>query len=140
DTSLEVQVYHVDTYKTAPAQYEMHHANRDVKVSASMQNMNFRKGDYYIPMNQDANRFLIEVLEPQSDDSYFAWNFFDAILGQKEGYSDYVFEDTAEEFLRDHPDVKAKLDQKKATDTAFAKSGAAQLDFVFKNSPYYEPD
>ena len=54
-------------------------------------------------MNQVANRFLMEVLEPQSDDSYFAWNYFDAILGMKEGYSDYVFEDRAAEFLKTTP-------------------------------------
>jgi len=36
--------------------------------------------------------------EPQGEDSYFAWNFFDPILGQKEGCSDYAFEDIAAEF------------------------------------------
>jgi hypothetical protein len=35
-------------------------------------------------MNQEANRFIMEVLEPQAPDSYFTWNFFDGILGQKE--------------------------------------------------------
>ena len=61
-------------------------------------------------MNQIANRFLIETLEPQGEDSYFAWNFFDPILGQKEGYSDYAFEDIAADYLKNHPDVKTKLD------------------------------
>jgi len=93
-----------------------------------------------VPMNQEANRFLIEVLEPQAEDSYFAWNYFDGILGQKEGYSSYVFEETATEFLKSNPEVKAKLEQRRATDTAFAKSGSAQLNFVFQNSPYYEPE
>ena len=101
--------------------------------------MKFRKGDWYIPMNQKANRFLMEVLEPTGDDSYFAWNFFDGILGQKEGYSSYVFEETAEEFLKQHPAVKQKLEERRASDTAFAKSGSAQLNFVYQHSPYYEP-
>jgi hypothetical protein len=140
DTSIEVQVYRVEDYKTTAKQYEMHHPNSDVILTATRQKMNFRKGDYYIKMDQPANRFLIEVLEPQSNDSYFAWNFFDAILGQKEGTSNYVFEDTAEEYLKQHPEIKAKLEQRSAIDTAFAKSASAQLDFVFKNSPYYEPD
>ena len=51
-------------------------------------------------MNQVANRFLIETLEPQAEDSYFAWNFFDGILGQKEGYSAYAFEDIAADYLK----------------------------------------
>ncbi len=42
-------------------------------------------------------------------------------------------------YLREHPELKIKLEEKKAADTAFAKSAYAQLDFIFKNSPYYEP-
>lgn len=134
-----MEVYHITDYKTAPRQYEMHHLNSDVKLTTRVQKLNFRKGDYLVPMNQAANHFLIEVLEPQAQDSYFAWNFFDAILGQKEGYSAYAFEDIAAEYLKNNPDVKARLEQKRATDTAFAKSGSAQLNFVFQNSSYFEP-
>jgi hypothetical protein len=139
DTTIEVEVYHIDDYKTAARQYEMHHANSDVKLRTSMQKMNFRKGDYIIPMNQRANRFLLETLEPQSEDSYFAWNFFDGILGQKEGFSGYSFEDIAAAYLKTNPDLRTKLEQRRATDTSFAKSAGAQLNFVFQNSPYFEP-
>jgi hypothetical protein len=90
-------------------------------------------------MNQAANHFLIETLEPQAQDSYFAWNYFDAILGQKEGYSPYSFEDIAADYLKTNPGIKTKLEQKRSTDTAFAKSGSAQLNFVFQNSTYFEP-
>jgi len=140
DSVIEVEVYHIDDYKASPRQYEMHHLNSDIKVSSSTQKINFRKGDWYIPLTQTANRFLIESLEPQAEDSYFTWNFFDAILGQKEGFSGYAFEDIAAEYLKTHPDVKLKLEQRRATDTAFAKSANAQLNFVYQNSPYSEPD
>ena len=140
DSTIEVEVYHIDDYKTSPRQYEMHHVNSEVKISTSNQKIKFRKGDWYIPMNQVANRFLIETLEPQGEDSYFAWNFFDAILGQKEGYSGYAFEDIAAEYLKTHPDLKLKLDQKRESDTVFAKNANAQLNFVYQNSPYFEPD
>lgn len=140
DSSIEVEVYRIDDYKSAARPYEMHHLNSDVKVSTSIKTIKFRKGDYYIPMNQSANRFLMEVLEPQADDSYFAWNYFDGILGQKEGYSGYAFEEIAEDYLRKNPSVKEKLEQRRASDTAFAKNGSAQLNFVYQNSPYAEPD
>ncbi|HYF31395.1 MAG TPA: M14 family metallopeptidase [Chitinophagaceae bacterium] len=140
DTTIEVEVYRIDDYKTAPRQFEMHHPNSEVKTSSRMQTMTFRKGDYYIPMNQVANRFLVEVLEPTSDDSYFAWNYFDGILGQKEGFSSYMFEETATEILKNNPDLKTRLEQRRATDTTFAKSASAQLGFVYQNSPYAEPD
>jgi hypothetical protein len=117
----------------------MHHPNSEVKIRTSLQQMKFRKGDYYIGMDQSANRFVIETLEPQAEDSYFAWNFFDAILGQKEGYSGYSFEDIAATYLRTDPGLKNKLEQRRSTDTVFAKSANAQLNFVFQNSPYFEP-
>jgi hypothetical protein len=139
DSTIEVEVYYIDDYKTSPRQYEMHHVNSEVKIRTTFQEMKFRKGDYYIPMNQVANRFIIETLEPQTEDSYFAWNYFDAILGQKEGFSGYSFEDIAATYLKTDPGLKNKLEQKRLTDTAFAKSANAQLNFVFQNSPYFEP-
>jgi len=140
DTTIEVEIYRIDDYKTSPRQYEMHHLNSDVKLSSRTKQMQFRKGDYYILLNQPANRFLIETLEPQAEDSYFAWNYFDGILGQKEGYSAYAFEDIAADYLKNNPDIKAKLNQRIASDSVLANSGRAQLNFVYENSPWFEPD
>jgi hypothetical protein len=139
DTTFEVQWYKIENYQSSPRPYEGHHPNSQVKISANTKTITFRKGDWYIPLNQVANRFLIETLEPQGEDSYFAWNFFDPILGQKEGYSDYAFEDIAAEYLKNNPDLKTKLDKRRASDSVLAKNGRAQLDFVFQNSPYSEP-
>jgi Zinc carboxypeptidase len=140
DTLIEVEVYKIADYKTAPRPFEMHHINSNVSVTTVKQLVKCRKGDLLIPVNQPASRFIVEVLEPEAEDSYFAWNFFDGILGQKEGYSNYVFEDTGEQYLKQQPALRQQLEQKKATDTVFAKSALQQLDFIFKNSPYFEPD
>jgi hypothetical protein len=139
DTLIEVEAYHIDDYKTSSRQFEDHHINSDVVISSSVKKISFRKGDYYIPMNQIANRFLMEVLEPHAPDSYFAWNYFDAILGQKEGFSDYAFEETAVELLKNDPDLKSKLEDRRASDTAFANNAIAQLNFIYQHSAYYEP-
>ncbi|KAA2240425.1 hypothetical protein F0L74_30190 [Chitinophaga agrisoli] len=139
DTTIEVEVYHIDDYKTAARPFEKHYLHNQVKLTVTRERIAFRKGDYYIPMDQTANRYLMETLEPTGGDSFFAWNFFDAILTQKEGYSSYVFEDTGAEYLQHHPEVKAELEKRRATDTAFANNGAAQLDFVYRHSQYAEP-
>ncbi|MBV8255630.1 MAG: M14 family metallopeptidase [Chitinophaga sp.] len=140
DTTILVEVYHIADYKSYNKPFEKHYLHTDVKVATSLDSIHFRKGDYYIPLNQVANRFLMEVLEPTGGDSYFAWNFFDAVLGQKEGYSSYVFEDTGYEWLKQHPEIQAELAKKKAADTAFANNGAAQLRWVYQQSPYAEPE
>ncbi len=139
DTTIEVEVYHIEDYKSYPKPYEKHHKNYGVKVSSSRQRIKFLRRDYYIPLNQPANRYLVEMLEPTGDDSFFAWNFFDAILQQKEGYSDYRWEDIAAEVLQNNPALRQKLTEKKNADTTFAKGASTQLDFIYKNSPYYEP-
>lgn len=140
DTTLTVEAYRIESYQTSPRPYEGHYPHSDVKVSTHTQSIHFRKGDYYVECNQDKNRYLVETLEPTSPEGFFAWNFFDSILQQKEGFSDYVFEDLAAEFLKSHPEARQKLEEKRAQDPAFAKNGRAQLEFVHKLSPYYEPE
>ena len=139
DTLIEVECYKIENYQPGTRQFEGHHPNSRVEVSVQLQKIKFRKGDWVIPMNQEANRFLIETLEPQGEDSYFAWNFFDPILGQKEGYSDYVFEETAAGILKQDPPLQKKLEERRAADSTFAKNARAQLSFVYQNSPYHEP-
>ncbi|MCH5715439.1 M14 family metallopeptidase [Niabella hibiscisoli] len=124
DTIINVDVYRIEEYKAASRPYEGHHPNQGVRLSTSSRAIQFRKGDWYIPMNQPANRFLIEVLEPAAEDSYFKWNFFDAILQQKEGYSDYHFEDVAAGYLQSDKDLQQKLEARRSQDTAFAQSAA----------------
>ena len=140
DTVITVTAYHIDDYKTLPKAYESHYKHYDITVSASKQRIRFRKGDYLVDTHQEARRFIIEMLEPAGEDSYFAWNFFDAILQQKEGYSNYRWEDIAAAFLEAHPDVRRQLAMKKRTDPAFAKDAQAQLKFVYQQSPWYEPE
>jgi hypothetical protein len=140
DTLINVQVYRIEKYNGTATAYEAHHVNTNVEISTLTKAIQFRKGDWYIPMNQVANRFLIETLEPEAEDSYFAWNFFDGILGQKEGYSAYVFEDKAAAILEKNAALKKQLLEKQQTDSQFAKSARAQLDFIFKQTPYYEPE
>ena len=139
DTMIEVTVSRITGNKAMPVAYESHHKNSKTEVEESKQKIQFLKGDYVINLNQSANRYLVEMLEPTGDDSFFSWNFFDAIFQQKEGYSDYRWNTIAEEFLNKNPDVRKKLDEKKQSDPAFAKSSNAQLNFVYKNSPWYEP-
>ena len=60
------------------------------------------------------------------------------MLQQKEGYSEYVFEDLANQILKENPALKLELEQKKTNDLAFSKNAEAQLDWVYKHSVHYE--
>ena len=138
DTEVEVETYRIEDFQTRDA-YEGHYLHTRVEVSRDTQTLLFHKGDFVIPVDQATNRYIVETLEPQAPDSWFAWNFFDGILQQKEYFSSYVFEDYAAEYLEENPELREKLEARKAQDPDFAASGRAQLDFIYRNSPYYEP-
>ena len=135
---MNVEVYKVADFKTVKNPYEGHYLHYDTKVNKENKNVKFRKGDYLVSTKQEGVKYLLETLEPEATDSFFNWNFFDAILGQKEYFSDYDFEDTAAEFLKKNPQLKSEFEKKKAADKKFAEDGNAQLDWVYKNSEYYE--
>lgn len=138
DTTILITYYKIESYKSRPIAYEKHHPNYAVKVQEVKDSIRFFKGDFLIPLSQKNNRYIIETLEPTGEDGFFVWNFFDAILQQKEGYTDYRWEDIAANYLKTDTALQNKLTQKKMADTAFAKNANAQLDFIYKNSPYYE--
>jgi hypothetical protein len=125
-------------FKTAKIAYEGHYPHTATKVSMTTTKVAFTKGDYVFSTRQKGVKFLLETLEPEAIDSYFNWNFFDTILQQKEGYSDYVFEDLAAEYLRKDATLRELLEQKKKEDPLFEKNSGAQLDWIYKNSVHYE--
>ncbi len=138
DTMLTVDAYYIEEYKSGETPYESHYLHRNVKVRNSTQNIQYYKGDYVVQTNQSSNRYIVETLEPEGGDSFFAWNFFDGILQQKEWFSDYIFEEKADSLLKADPLLKAELLEKQKSDTAFAHDHFAQLYFIYFRSPYME--
>ena len=141
DTTLTAEFYRLDDYKTSPRPYEGHYPHSQVQLTAAPAAVRFLRGDYVARLadNPTTARYLVEMLEPQATDSFFAWNFFDSILQQKEYFSDYVFEDLAAVLLRQNPALRQQLEAAKAAAPALAASAAAQLDWVYRHSPYFEP-
>jgi len=139
NTTLEAEFYYIKDYKSRSTPYEGHYLHSKVEVEKQNLNWNFRKGDYIVYTNQSCNKIIVELLEPQGADSYFAWNFFDGILQQKEHFSSYVFEEIAADLLEKDDQLRIDFDKKIVEDKEFAKSGWAQLHYIYKRSPYYEP-
>ncbi|MGY6559082.1 MAG: M14 family zinc carboxypeptidase [Nitritalea sp.] len=139
DSALQVTAYKIASYQTSSSPFEGHFMHRNVSLIEEKELREFRKGDYLVLLDQEANRFLIEVLEPESEDSFFVWNFFDTILQAKEGFSAYVFEDLAASYLEENPELKADLEKAKAADPELAESGPRQLRWVYERSPWKDP-
>ncbi len=138
DSTLEVTAHYVEHYNTVTAPYEGRYLHFDTEVSSRTVPLTFRKGDVIINCNQAGNRYLAHVFDPISDDSFFNWGFFDAVLMQKEYFSTYLFEETAAEILKRNTMLSKEFQEKKRSDPEFASDARAQLDFVYRNSKYYE--
>jgi hypothetical protein len=138
DSVIAVEQYRIKDFKTTSSPYEGHYLHFDTSLLRESNKVNFSAGDFLVPLNQDGVKFLLETLEPEAIDSYFNWNFFDAILGQKEYYSAYVFEDTAAKLLKENKDLRSVFEREKMNNPKLAASSSAQLDWIYKHSPYYE--
>jgi len=138
DTSLSAEVYFIADYKTNPRPYEGHYLHNQISLQTEKQTTRFLKGDYIIYLNQAANRYLVETLEPQGVDSFFNWGFFDAILQQKEHFSDYVFEDLAANLLQKDANLRRQYEQWTKQNPEQIKSAHAHLQFIYSHSAYYE--
>jgi hypothetical protein len=134
DTMIDAEMYYIVDYKTVSGPFEGHYLNSQVKLRAMNQQVNFYEGDYIVFTDQIKNRYIIETLEPQATDSFFAWNFFDSVLGQKEHFSDYVFEDDAAQLLKQDTELAEKFKQEKLKNPGMK----SQLNWVYRNSKYYE--
>lgn len=138
DTIIEVETYYMLDYKSPLKPFEAHFLHTQIKVEKKVEKHQFYKGDFLVPVNQIANRYIVETLEPESADGFFAWNFFEGILQQKEWFSDYAFEPKAKKVLEEDLALKREFELKKKEDEEFAKSTWAQLYFIYQRSPYFE--
>lgn len=140
DTStVEVEIYYLRDVQTLDYPWEGHYFHTDVTTDVTRQPITFQRGDYVVYLNQPGNRYIVEMLEPRAVDSWFRWNFFDGVLMQKEYFSAYVFEDIAAAMLREQPALREALEQEKRQRPEIADNAYAQLDWMYRQSPYYEP-
>ncbi|MGJ8714656.1 MAG: M14 family metallopeptidase [Maribacter stanieri] len=138
DSVFNIESYKIDNYQTYSSPYEGHYPHYNTTVNAKNITKEFKAGDIIIPVNQPGFRYLLESLEPAAVDSFFNWNFFDTILQQKEGFSPYVFEDTALEMLKNDSILKKEFENERKLNSDFNDNWYQQLDWLFKRSSLYE--
>ncbi|MGV3611559.1 MAG: M14 family zinc carboxypeptidase [Fluviicola sp.] len=137
-STKQVHSIRILDFESGSKPYEGHYLHRKVKSMENEEIVRIPKGSIWIPCDQDKANFILTVLEPRCEDSYFAWNLMDSYIQEKEYFSAYVFEDEAAKLLKENPSLREQLEKKKAEDPEFAKSGEAQLFFIYQNSQRFE--
>lgn len=139
DTSLDGIGLYVKSFTNTADPYEGHFLHKKMVVKDSAITMTFHTGDYIISTQQTGWRYLLNVLQPESEDSYFAWNFYDEILQQKEWYSAYVFEPYAQKMLDEDINLQQEYQHKLENDPKF-KNGDFRLYWLYMQSSFYEKE
>lgn len=138
DTVMEVEVDYIEDFSSPKRPYNGHFYHEDIITRSEWQKVNYYSGDLIIPVRQEKMAYLIEMLEPKASDSFFRWNFFDAILDNREYFSSYGFEENALKYLKEHPEFNKEFQGKRKNDKEFANDHSAQLSWIYNNSEWAE--
>jgi len=138
DTILTVESYYIDSFEPARRATQGHYFNSKVQIRTVTQEVDFYKGDYVIPVNQRSNKYIVTMLEPQSESGFFAWNFFDSYLEGQDWYSVWGFESHLKELLDQDPALREAFEKAKREDAKVASDPVAQLQWLYQHTPASE--
>ena len=97
------------------------------------------EGSGVVWLNQKTNKIIVEMLEPEAEDSLVAWGYFDPIFEQKEYAEGYMLEKLATEMLQIDTRLKQEFEDQLKNNPQFASDPAARLLFFYERSPYADP-
>ncbi len=138
DTILTVESYYIGSFEPARRATQGHYFNSKVQIRTVTQEVDFYKGDYVIPVNQRSNKYIVTMLEPQSESGFFAWNFFDSYLEGQDWYSVWGFESHLKELLDHDPALREAFEKAKREDAKVASDPVAQLQWLYQHTPASE--
>jgi murein tripeptide amidase MpaA len=98
----------------------------------------FPPGSVRVSTDQPLGALAAYLLEPESEDSFFAWGFFTEILQRVEYMEPYAIAPMAERMLANNPPLKAEFEKRLQEDAAFAASPLRRLQFFYERSPFYD--
>ncbi len=138
DTTLTLQVYYITSLDKGTRPYNGHYQHRNVQYRSEERPVKLYRGDYIIPVDQPGNKYLVQTLEPDAPDAFFAWNFFDPVLDRREYFSPSTFEEKAAKVLEQDPALRKTFEEKRKSDSTFATSRYQQLSYIYNHSPWLE--
>jgi hypothetical protein len=138
DSLIEAAMYYIDDFESYNTAYNGHYPHFNITVHEEQMPVKYYAGDYIVQVTPQYKQYLAFALEPQSDDSFFAWNLFDEILQSREYFSPFIFEERAIQILDTTSGLKEKLQQKIKENPSWQTNTYLQMRFIYQNSPYFE--
>jgi hypothetical protein len=138
DITIPVETYRFSNVTWRSQSYEGRHT-----VTYSTELINERRtyhaGTLVILMDQRAAKVAMHLLEPAGPDALVSWGFFDSIFEQKEYAEEYVMERIGADMLERSPALRKEFDEKIRSDSSFAASPKARLNWLYGRSAWADP-
>ncbi|MGF1587250.1 MAG: M14 family zinc carboxypeptidase [Bacteroidales bacterium] len=131
DTVMEVEIISIVDYRLSAQSNQGRQLVSGVQVKTRIGARQFYKGDAIIYLNQAANNYIVNMLEPMAPASFFRWGFFNSTLEDGESWWIWAFEDHAGEVLETNNELREAFEQKMADEADFASDPAAQLQYIY---------
>lgn len=102
------------------------------------ENILLRKNSFVVPCAQRTIRVIANLLEPDAPDSLAKWGFFNAFFERKEYAENYLFDSIAKNILNEDDSLRERFEMMIEADEEFRNSPELRMDFIYRNSPYFD--
>jgi Zinc carboxypeptidase len=130
-TGAAVQTFRATKTTLAPATFEGR-SPLTLEGTWTDESRDIPAGSLFVPIAQANSSLLMTLLEPQDEDSFVRWGFFNNAFERKEYMEAYVAEEVAEQMLKSDSAIKKEFEDKLANDPSFANNASARLDFFYR--------
>jgi len=142
--SVEAEIYRLPEAKIAepsdwtPNPFEGHIRIDPGQPEKQTVDITFPAGSFRISTDQPMSDLIVLMLEPQSVDSFLQWGFFLEIFTRTEYAEAYLLEPLAQKMLAADDGLKARFEQRLASDKSFAASQYQRLMWFYQQTPFYD--
>lgn len=136
--AVNVEMLRLENPEVSPRTNEGHVPIRVSEVSTERRDWTYPPGSARVSTDQPLGDVAILMLEPQSEESLFAWGLFPEVLNRVEYIEGYAIAPLAERMLAADPALKAEFEAKLAAEPAFAADGDARLAWFYERTPFYD--
>jgi hypothetical protein len=136
--TLPIEMLRLIDPKVAPRANEGHVQISVDKVTAETRDWTFPVGSVRVSTDQPLGDIAFLLLEPQSNESFFAWGMVPEVLSRVEYIEPYAIAPLAEKMLAADPALKAQFEAKLKAEPKFAADPDARLSWFYKRTPFYD--
>lgn len=138
--NIEFETYKFKNVTWRKSPYEGRFSIQELETENIKREKIFEKGSVIVPMDQPNAYLLAFMFEPESEESFLRWGFFNATFEQKEYVESYVMEEMAREMIEEKPSLKVDFEKWKSENPEVQNNFYAQLMWFYRKTPYFDTE